>query len=54
MIARHRQEPSLATPPLHWMPLDFVVGGMPALILGLRWTPSPQGEITQAGWREGS
>lgn len=54
MTARHRREPNLATPPLHCMPLDFVVGGMPALFLGLRGTPSPQGEITQAGWREGS
>lgn len=24
------------TSPLHWMPPDFVVGGMPSLLLGLR------------------
>ena len=29
---RHGQEPSLATSALHWTPLDFVVGGMPALL----------------------
>lgn len=32
MTARHGQEPSFATSPLYWTPLDFVVGGMPALL----------------------
>ena len=51
--ARHRQEPSLATPPLYWMPLDFV-GGMPTL-LGLRGDdPPPPHETIWVGWRAGS
>lgn len=54
MMAKHRQEPNLATSPLHQTPLDFVVGGMPALLLGLRDPLLCPSETTRVWWKEGS